>query len=870
MQYALALEKELTKDQILERYLNIAAVRPRRLRHLRGQPGLLQQGAEGPDAGRGGPARRPGQGAEHLRPDHRDGLPAGARAARPTCIDQMVKLGYITQAEADAGQDGQAQASPGKRTPERLRRRQPATTGASSATTSTAGGSSQHAFGADDVRAGAPAQDRRLPIITTLDMQGPGRRATRTSRKHLAATRQVRRADAGRRSSPAPARSRRWRPTGTSATTRAAEQAEHRPGEGQGQIKGNYPNTTVPLSPAAATSPATRPARRSRSSPWSPRWRRAIPLASRSTRSSSSSRTSSSSPSDPAACQGTHYYCPTNAGRARPASYNMWTGFGSSVNTFFVPLRSRSARRTWSTWPSGSASSSAAATTTSWATSRTAPTVGRVHPRRLGTTPLELANAYATLAADGKYCEPMPVSRSPTWTARSSTSATRAASRPITPDVARAAAGRGPLPGRRPTRPRQVRRRRPPADATAASSSNPVAGKTGTTDGNKTAALIAMTKQLAVAGILADPDYAADHPADDARHHDGQPGGRRHAARRHGGQAGDRVQPPRPKIASTATRSHPEREVPVGRPGDRAALEGAGFTVVVAGTGRLGLPGRHGRQHQPDRPHHQGRRRHHRLSSGSGSTPNPAAPAPAPAAAGHRPRRPQRRRTRGGRPGGDRRASTKAGRPAGDPPCASAVEPSCRVSVRPSWRRTSAATRPPSARPATAACAAFIAGPICALPVKPPVGQRPRDQLGELLVGELRRQVAVEDLAPRRAPCAACSARPGVGERGRPPPGASSPPWSAPPSTSSSESSRAWPCRRPRRCATAASAIRSVDVVSSSRAFMAARRSAFRRSFSVLMDGRNYPGRHAKAHRYSRLAAGDRRRRRGHARLRRR
>ena len=36
----------------------------------------------------------------------------------------------------------------------------------------------------------------------------------------------------------------------------------------------------------------------------------------------------------------------------------------------------------------------------------------------------------------------------------------------------------------------------------------PVAGKTGTTDGDQTAALIAMTKQLAVAGIVADPDWA--------------------------------------------------------------------------------------------------------------------------------------------------------------------------------------------------------------------------------------------------------------------------------------------------------------------------------------------------------------------------
>jgi hypothetical protein len=36
----------------------------------------------------------------------------------------------------------------------------------------------------------------------------------------------------------------------------------------------------------------------------------------------------------------------------------------------------------------------------------------------------------------------------------------------------------------------------------------PVAGKSGTTDGEKTASLVVMTKQLAMAGILADPDWA--------------------------------------------------------------------------------------------------------------------------------------------------------------------------------------------------------------------------------------------------------------------------------------------------------------------------------------------------------------------------
>ena len=36
----------------------------------------------------------------------------------------------------------------------------------------------------------------------------------------------------------------------------------------------------------------------------------------------------------------------------------------------------------------------------------------------------------------------------------------------------------------------------------------PIAGKTGTTDGNQTATLVTMTRQLSIAGIVADADWA--------------------------------------------------------------------------------------------------------------------------------------------------------------------------------------------------------------------------------------------------------------------------------------------------------------------------------------------------------------------------
>ena len=117
-----------------------------------------------------------------------------------------------------------------------------------------------------------------------------------------------------------------------------------------------------------------------------------------------------------------------------------------------------------------------------------------------------MANAYATLGADGLYCEPIPVME-----IRDFNGAKLDAAQPALPPGGRrerraGRGGRDALPGRRPVRVRAVRR----GDRAAHPGmvGKPVAGKTGTTDANQTAALITMTKQLAVGGVLADPDWA--------------------------------------------------------------------------------------------------------------------------------------------------------------------------------------------------------------------------------------------------------------------------------------------------------------------------------------------------------------------------
>jgi membrane peptidoglycan carboxypeptidase len=52
------------------------------------------------------------------------------------------------------------------------------------------------------------------------------------------------------------------------------------------------------------------------------------------------------------------------------------------------------------------------------------------------------------------------------------------------------------------------------ASGVAATVGRPVFGKTGTTDTNESATLVAATRQIAVAGMEADPDWPADPSAD--------------------------------------------------------------------------------------------------------------------------------------------------------------------------------------------------------------------------------------------------------------------------------------------------------------------------------------------------------------------
>jgi membrane peptidoglycan carboxypeptidase len=182
----------------------------------------------------------------------------------------------------------------------------------------------------------------------------------------------------------------------------------------------------------------------------------------------------------------------------------MWTGLGRSVNTYWVPLE----------WQVGAQNAVNAAKTLgiqfrAAGDARLAADADQWGAFTLGvsaTTPLDMANAYATLGADGLYCDPLPVLQIIDFTGHSSDAANPRCHQAVPVPIARAAVDA---------------LRCPIGDQSAfgacdgATAQNvrdivdkPIAGKTGTTDGNQTATLITMTRQLAIAGIVADPDWA--------------------------------------------------------------------------------------------------------------------------------------------------------------------------------------------------------------------------------------------------------------------------------------------------------------------------------------------------------------------------
>jgi membrane carboxypeptidase/penicillin-binding protein len=132
------------------------------------------------------------------------------------------------------------------------------------------------------------------------------------------------------------------------------------------------------------------------------------------------------------------------------------------------------------------------------------------------TTPLEMASAYATVAADGMYCEPLPVvsitdveGKPATWVPSAGATPGEIAA-PRCHQAVSAEVARGALDAARCV----TGYKSATGDCGSWSTApkvykmvgRPVAGKSGTTDDNRAAWFIGMTPALTVASFIADPD----------------------------------------------------------------------------------------------------------------------------------------------------------------------------------------------------------------------------------------------------------------------------------------------------------------------------------------------------------------------------
>jgi membrane peptidoglycan carboxypeptidase len=223
--------------------------------------------------------------------------------------------------------------------------------------------------------------------------------------------------------------------------------------------------------------------------------------------------------SGPGSCGG--HYCPSNDNPSWMDGFRtMWNGFGRSVNTYFVWLEEQigpqkaveMAQRLGITFRADSDAELAKDGADGWGSF----TLGVAD-----TTPLDIANAYATVAAEGLYCRPLPVKSIVDSGGQALSAADPTCRQVISSDIARAAtdAARCPV-GQQSIAPPPAFASRPTdgkcdgGTATAVSGildGRPVAGKTGSSENNATETFVGFTPQLAAAAIAANPDNPQDH-----------------------------------------------------------------------------------------------------------------------------------------------------------------------------------------------------------------------------------------------------------------------------------------------------------------------------------------------------------------------
>jgi membrane peptidoglycan carboxypeptidase len=186
----------------------------------------------------------------------------------------------------------------------------------------------------------------------------------------------------------------------------------------------------------------------------------------------------------------------------------MWDGFGRSVNTYFIQLEEQvgpeqavaMAQRLGITFRASSDARLATTSAQSWGTF----TLGVSD-----TTPLDLAAAYATIGADGRYCQPLPVLSITDSGGAKIAAANPTCTQVVSPDVAHAAADAARCPVGEESAFGQCDGGTAQGVASILGG-RPIAGKTGSSERNVTETFVGVTAQIAAAGIAADPGNPLD------------------------------------------------------------------------------------------------------------------------------------------------------------------------------------------------------------------------------------------------------------------------------------------------------------------------------------------------------------------------
>jgi membrane peptidoglycan carboxypeptidase len=202
-------------------------------------------------------------------------------------------------------------------------------------------------------------------------------------------------------------------------------------------------------------------------------------------------------------------YCPGNSNPGWMDGYRtMWNAFGRSVNTYFVHLEEQvgpaavvaEAKKLGIGFASPDDAAMATTSAASWGSF----TLGVID-----TTPLELASAYATVASEGTYCSPLPI-QSITGSDGKPVAVAANCKQVLDPDVARAAtdAARCPV-GQQGDYGKCDGGTAGQVDSIMGG--RPVAGKTGSTEDNRTETFVGFTRTMVAAGIAADPTTPSHH-----------------------------------------------------------------------------------------------------------------------------------------------------------------------------------------------------------------------------------------------------------------------------------------------------------------------------------------------------------------------